>query len=262
MCVDRFHIVSLFLSNPCTPSTLSKEAFVYFVCPTEIPQPPFAWKYYLSLSLVRALSPYLSRRFQSAHAVHVFFTLAFDRSLPASLPPFLQTITLSLSSVLFALERVCARIHIDTYINTHKVSYNESGSCFTNFGSPFKVEVGPVKLGWGGFSVKVTKRPRFTSLYFHRPDLGLIPPHAGDIQKYGKHIHFIKFSPWLLESGRSRLFFLNFWQTMMQFISDDMYLDTKKDKEWSINQKTCRSMVGDFVSTCPNYHVNWVSVWK
>jgi len=27
MCVDRFHIVSLFLSNPCTPSTLSKEAF-------------------------------------------------------------------------------------------------------------------------------------------------------------------------------------------------------------------------------------------
>ena len=100
MCVDRFHIVSLFLSNPCTPSTLSKEAFVYFVCPTEIPQPPFAWKCYLSLSLVRALSPYLSRRFQSAHAVHVFFTLAFDRSLPASLPPFLQTISLSLSSVL------------------------------------------------------------------------------------------------------------------------------------------------------------------
>ena len=46
MCVDRFYIVSLFLSNPCTPSTLSKEAFVYFVCPTEIPQPPFAWKYY------------------------------------------------------------------------------------------------------------------------------------------------------------------------------------------------------------------------
>jgi len=43
MCVDCFHIVSLFLSNPCTPS---KEAFVYFVCPTEIPQPPFAWKYY------------------------------------------------------------------------------------------------------------------------------------------------------------------------------------------------------------------------
>ena len=46
MCVDRFNIASLFLSNPCTPSTLSKEAFVYFVCPTEIPQPPFAWKYY------------------------------------------------------------------------------------------------------------------------------------------------------------------------------------------------------------------------
>jgi len=46
MRVDRDHIVSLFLSNPCTPSTLSKEAFVYFVCPTEIPQPPFAWKYY------------------------------------------------------------------------------------------------------------------------------------------------------------------------------------------------------------------------
>jgi len=45
MCVDRLHIVSLFLSNPCTPSTLSKEAF----CPTEIPQPPFEWKYYHSL---------------------------------------------------------------------------------------------------------------------------------------------------------------------------------------------------------------------
>jgi len=53
MCVDRFHIVSLFLSNPCTPSTLSKEAFVYFVCPgpTEIPQPPFAWKYYSSTNM-------------------------------------------------------------------------------------------------------------------------------------------------------------------------------------------------------------------
>jgi len=46
MFVDRFHIVFLFLSNPCTPSSLSKEAFVYFVCPTEIPQPPFTWKYY------------------------------------------------------------------------------------------------------------------------------------------------------------------------------------------------------------------------
>jgi len=43
-----FHIVSLLLSNPCTPSTLSKEAYAYFVCPTEIPQPPFAWKYYTS----------------------------------------------------------------------------------------------------------------------------------------------------------------------------------------------------------------------
>jgi len=51
MCVDRFHIVSLFLSNPCTPSTLSKEAFMYSVCPTEIPQPPFSWKYYESLRL-------------------------------------------------------------------------------------------------------------------------------------------------------------------------------------------------------------------
>ena len=51
MCEDCFHIVSLFLSNPCTPSTLSKEAFVYFVCPTEIPQPPFAWKYYLEGSI-------------------------------------------------------------------------------------------------------------------------------------------------------------------------------------------------------------------
>jgi len=51
MCVDRFHIVSLFLFNPCTPSTLSKEAFVYFVCPTEIPQPLFAWKYYHTVSM-------------------------------------------------------------------------------------------------------------------------------------------------------------------------------------------------------------------
>ena len=59
----------------------------------------------------------------------------------------------------------------------------------------FKVEVVLVKLGWGGFSVKVTKRPRFTSLYFHRPDLDLILPHAGGIQKYGKYINFIKFSP-------------------------------------------------------------------
>ena len=45
MYVDRFNIFSLFLSNPCTPSTLSKDAFVYFVCPTKIPQPPFAWKH-------------------------------------------------------------------------------------------------------------------------------------------------------------------------------------------------------------------------
>ena len=146
MCVDCFHIVSLFLSNPCTPSTLGKEAFVYFVCPTKFLQPPFAWTYHLSLSLVRALSPYLSRRFQSVHVVHVFFILAFDHSLPASLPAFLQTISLSLSSVLclppsfptsvprpslpvpnhppsilFALERVCTRIHIDTYKHTQGV---------------------------------------------------------------------------------------------------------------------------------------------
>jgi hypothetical protein len=53
MGVDRFHIVSLFLSSPCTPSTLSKEAFVYFVCPTEIPQPPFAWKYYPRTTVVK-----------------------------------------------------------------------------------------------------------------------------------------------------------------------------------------------------------------
>jgi len=45
MGVDRVHVVSLFLSNPSTPSTLSKKLFVYFVCPTEIPQTPFAWKY-------------------------------------------------------------------------------------------------------------------------------------------------------------------------------------------------------------------------
>jgi len=44
---------------------------------------------------------------------------------------------------------------------------------------------------------------------------------------------------------------------MIEIISDDIYLYTKKDKEWSINQKTCRAMVGDFVSTCPNFHVNW-----
>ena len=57
MCVDRFHIVSLFLSNTCTPSTLFKEAFVYFVCPTEIPQPPFAWKYYLHRSKKPIIHP-------------------------------------------------------------------------------------------------------------------------------------------------------------------------------------------------------------
>jgi len=52
MCVDRLHIVSLFLSNPCTTSTLSKEAFVYFVCHTEIPQPPFPWKYDIMTSAI------------------------------------------------------------------------------------------------------------------------------------------------------------------------------------------------------------------
>ena len=132
MCVDRFHIVSLFLSNPCTPSTLSKEAFVYFVCPTRIPQPPFAWKYYLSLSLVRALSPYLSRRFQSAHAVHVFFTLAFDRSLPASLPPFLQTISLSLSSVLCLQANKEYFSYENTYISSssHRDFLNLAGRAF------------------------------------------------------------------------------------------------------------------------------------
>jgi len=46
MCVDCFHIVSLFLSNPCTPSTLCNQAIVYFVSPTEIAQLPFARKYY------------------------------------------------------------------------------------------------------------------------------------------------------------------------------------------------------------------------
>ena len=50
MCVDRFHIVSLFLSNHCTPSNLSKEVFMYFVCPAEITQPAFAWKNYQSLT--------------------------------------------------------------------------------------------------------------------------------------------------------------------------------------------------------------------
>ena len=43
----------------------------------------------------------------------------------------------------------------------------------------FKVEVVLVKLGWGWFGVKVTKRPRLTSLYLHRPDLVLIPRHDG-----------------------------------------------------------------------------------
>ena len=47
MGVNRVHIVSLLLFNLCVPSTLSKESFVNFVCPTEIPQLPFAWKYYL-----------------------------------------------------------------------------------------------------------------------------------------------------------------------------------------------------------------------
>jgi len=47
MSVDRVHVVSLLLFNLCATSTLSKESLVYFVCPTEIPQLPFAWKYYL-----------------------------------------------------------------------------------------------------------------------------------------------------------------------------------------------------------------------
>jgi len=34
-----------------TPSTLTNEAFVYFVYPTEIPEPPLAWKYYLCVSI-------------------------------------------------------------------------------------------------------------------------------------------------------------------------------------------------------------------
>ena len=45
-CVWTVSTLFLFFSNTCTPSTLSKEVFVYFVCPTEIPQPPFSWKYY------------------------------------------------------------------------------------------------------------------------------------------------------------------------------------------------------------------------
>jgi len=46
--VDRVHVVSIFLSDLCspsTPSTLSLESLVYFVCPTKIPQLPFAWNY-------------------------------------------------------------------------------------------------------------------------------------------------------------------------------------------------------------------------
>ena len=59
MGVDRFHVFPLFLSNLYTPSILSKEAFVYFVCPTEIqvPQPPFAWKYYLNVKSWQSLVP-------------------------------------------------------------------------------------------------------------------------------------------------------------------------------------------------------------
>jgi len=47
MHVDHAHVVSPFLSNPFTSSTSNQESFVCFVFPTEIPQPPFAWKYYL-----------------------------------------------------------------------------------------------------------------------------------------------------------------------------------------------------------------------
>jgi len=46
MGVDRSHIFSLFLFQTMYSQYSSKEAFVYFVCPTEIPQPPFASKYY------------------------------------------------------------------------------------------------------------------------------------------------------------------------------------------------------------------------
>ena len=46
MYVDHIHIASSVLSNPCTPSTPSKEQVVCFVCHTKIPQLPFTWKYY------------------------------------------------------------------------------------------------------------------------------------------------------------------------------------------------------------------------
>ena len=51
MYVDHIHVVFPFLSNSCASSTPSQESFVCFVCPTEIAQLSFAWKYYLPLCM-------------------------------------------------------------------------------------------------------------------------------------------------------------------------------------------------------------------
>ena len=90
MCVDRFHIVSLFLSNPCTPSTLSKEAFVYFVCPTEIPQPPFAWKYYRRSQISRIFCHFLKISHAILGYIWVFFSTSGSRRSAKMRPATVQ----------------------------------------------------------------------------------------------------------------------------------------------------------------------------
>jgi len=106
MCVKCFHIVYLFLSNPCTPSTLSKEAFVYFVCPTEITQPPFAWKYYLlfSYSFFLSLIVCVCHDRVSSICLAGSLALSLSLSLVLSLSPCSPVRSLALS---FDLHPVC-----------------------------------------------------------------------------------------------------------------------------------------------------------
>jgi len=97
MCLNRFHIVFLFLSDHCTPNTLSKEAFEYFVCPTEIPQPPFAWNIIcvptidlLYIFLWSWQPPWAI----SANHIFLYTSISFDTTFPLSSLTFTDLILL------------------------------------------------------------------------------------------------------------------------------------------------------------------------